>query len=145
MFVIPIDSLVYSRLCFMQSKVSEAFIGYRMSFSFFASRTIVKAKQLFVAGVFVIEILIERIERIEWSNPLYREYFLYIFHCQKLLFVHGFFRILFLVLLPFPQRSTEVTTVKFHPVLVQYAEDTASASETADCPDVVDGVTTVVH
>ena len=36
-------------------------------------------------------------------------------------------------------------TVELHAILVEYAEDGAAAAETADRPDVVDGVTAVVH
>ena len=51
----------------------------------------------------------------------------------------------FIVLLPLPQRSTKVPSVQLHAILVEYAKDTASAAETTDRPDVVDGVTAVVH
>ena len=50
-----------------------------------------------------------------------------------------------LFLFPLPQRPAEMPTVELHAILVEYAEDRAAAAETADRPDVVDGVTAVVH
>ena len=37
-----------------------------------------------------------------------------------------------------------MTSVELHTVLVEYAEDAAATTETAGCPDVIDGVTAVV-
>ena len=46
---------------------------------------------------------------------------------------------------PLSQRSTEVAPVELYAVLIQYSEDGAAAVKATDGPDVVDGVTAVIH
>ena len=96
-----------------------------MSFTFFAARTVIETEQMTITSVWVIQILVQRCKRLKWSNPLNRENLSNIFH------------FLFLSL----DWLRMIATIQLDAMLVQYSEHRASASETADSPYFINGMT----
>ena len=117
----------------MQAKIAIVILANGMPFTFFATRTIIKAEQMTVTSIWVIQILGQRRKSIEWTNPLNRENLSNIFH------------FLFLSFIPFLQWSAVRPTVQRHTMLVEYTEHGTSACEATDSEDVINAVPLVVH
>ena len=112
----------------MEAKIPIVILANGMPFTFFATRTIIKAEQMTVTSIWVIQILGQRRKSIEWTNPLNRENLSNIFH------------FLFLSL----DWTRMIAAVQLDAMLVQYSEHRASASEAAGSPYFINGMSSNV-